>query len=466
LTVEIRIGDCLEHLRNMPDESVHCVITSPPYWGLRCYGVDGQLGLEPTLGEHIDRLVEVFREVRRVLRKDGTVWLNYGDCYATSPNGRSAKDTKAAGGDDRTFRDKPFSTVGAVYDPQGGSRGGGFRGNNRHNSKATPGGRIVSGGSLKPKDLAMMPARVALALQADGWWIRSDIIWVKPNPMPESIKDRPTNAHEHIFLLAKSGRTQLWRARDTLEWSYSPDLSEKVTVNGKERNRWQGFDYYYDHEAVKVSASPDTHARYARGRSDDHKWADGGPGNQTIAKSFDHMRKPVSGCPTGDGKHTAIEHNKDQRKRGNPPRHLKYDSNHATLDDFPRDQGRNLRNVWTVATAPFSEAHFATFPPALVEPCIKAGCPEGGTVLDPFGGAGTVGLVADRLGRNAILIELNESYARMAKQRIETDAGMFSQVALAPDGQSQQQPAPPEKAGECRDDSAPLPQGGAGGANA
>ena len=433
MTVEIRIGDCREQLRAMANESVHCVVTSPPYWGLRCYGVEGQLGLEPTLGEHIETLVEVFREVRRVLRKDGTVWLNYGDCYATSPNRRSAKDTKAAGGDDRTFRDKPFSTVGPIYDPEGGSKGGGYRGNNRHNSKATPGGRIVSGGSLKPKDLAMMPARVALALQDDGWWIRSDIIWHKPNPMPESIKDRPTNAHEHIFLLSKRAR------------------------------------YYYDHEAVKEPYRDVEDANGFRGgsytegeagsrKTKGNKRRPGQPNSpQSIKSPYGQgftrraemaseesarppstrphtgltkaAQKRVSGCPTGDGKHTAIEHNKGQRKRGQPPRHQQYDTGHRTLDEYPRDQGRNLRNVWTVATAPFSEAHFATFPPALVVPCIKAGCPEGGTVLDPFGGAGTVGLVADRLGRNAILIELNPDYAAMARRRIEQDAGMFAEVA-------------------------------------
>ena len=160
MTVRILIGDVRAMLATLPDESVHCVVTSPPYWGLRDYGIAGQLGLEPTLGEHLEAMVAVFRDVRRVLRKDGTCWVNYGDCYATSPNGRSAAATKATGNDDRTFRDKPFSTIGPVYD--------------QHYS--TPRGHFA-GGYLKPKDLCMIPNRLAIALQDDGWWVRSEIIW-------------------------------------------------------------------------------------------------------------------------------------------------------------------------------------------------------------------------------------------------------------------------------------------------
>jgi DNA modification methylase len=200
---------------------------------------------------------------------------------------------------------------------------------------------------LKPKDLIGIPWRVALALQADGWWLRSDIIWHKPNPMPESVTDRPTSAHEHVFLLAKSER------------------------------------YFFDAASVRESGKPESAERY---------------------------RYAFSGAPEG---------------RTDPNGHERIVP--EGLREF--DGQRNIRNVWTIATQPFSEAHFATFPPALIEPCIKAGCPEGGTVLDPFGGAGTTGLVADRLKRNAILIELNPEYADMAKRRIERDAGMFAQVA-------------------------------------
>jgi DNA modification methylase len=198
MTVSVLTGDCREVLRTLPDESVHCVVTSPPYWGLRDYGVVGQLGLEPSLAEHVETMRSVFAEVRRVLRADGTLWLNYGDSYATAPNGRSAADTKAAGRDDRTFRDKPFSTVG---------------------------------NGLKAKDLCGTPWGVAFALQADGWWLRSDIIWSKPNPMPESITDRPTKAHEYVFLMSKSER-YFYDAEAIKERSITNDPRRPYTSEG------------------------------------------------------------------------------------------------------------------------------------------------------------------------------------------------------------------------------------------
>lgn len=275
-------GDCRTILPTLADESVHCVVTSPPYWGLRDFGGDEQLGLEPTPEEHVANMVEVFREVRRVLRHDGVLFLNYGDSY-------------------------------------------------------------------QDKQLVGMPWRVAFALQADGWWLRQDIIWHKPNPMPESVRDRCTKAHEYLFLLAKSKR------------------------------------YYFDVDAIREQTdNMSSWAEYAA--ADGHNLPHG---NLSM------------GAKAGFG---------------------------AMQDNLTHPLGRNKRSVWTIATAPFSEAHFATFPPALVEPCIKAGCPVGGTVLDPFAGAGTVGLVADRLGRDAILIELNPAYAAMASTRIEGDAPLFAQV--------------------------------------
>jgi DNA modification methylase len=303
--VRILTGDCRAILPTLASGSVHCVVTSPPYWGLRNYGVAGQLGIEASYTDYVEAMRAVFAEVRRVLRADGTLWLNMGDCYATQVNGRSAADTKALGNDNRTFRDKPFSTIG---------------------------------NGLKPKDLCGLPWRVAFALQADGWYLRSDIIWSKPNPMPESAKDRPTRAHEYVFLMSKSER------------------------------------YFYDQDAIREELT---------GRVDS-------------IRSF-----------------------------GNNPN--RNDSNVAewALDG---SVGRNKRTVWQIPTAPFAKAHFATFPPALIEPCIKAGCPQGGTVLDPFGGAGTTGLVADRLGRDAILVELNPAYAAMAEARIRADSPLFAQV--------------------------------------
>jgi site-specific DNA-methyltransferase (adenine-specific) len=314
-------GDCREVLRELPAESVHCVVTSPPYWGLRDYGtatweggdadcdhvmsralkrdnnggmppagegtrgtqsstassvllfrdacgkcgarrVDAQLGLETTPEAYVAAMVDVFREVRRVLRDDGTLWLNLGDSYAAA---RSYQ-----------VRDNKHTDVGNTM------------------ASSVPEG-------LKPKDLVGIPWRVAFALQADGWYLRSDIVWAKPNPMPESVTDRPTKSHEYVFLLAKSAR------------------------------------YFFDADAVRETSS----------------------------------------------------------------------------DDF----GRNIRSVWTIATAPYPGAHFATFPPKLVEPCVKAGCPVGGVVLDPFAGTGTVGMVAQSLSRRAVLIELNPEYLRQCLAR-------------------------------------------------
>jgi DNA modification methylase len=398
VTVRILIGDVRAKLAELPADSVDCVVTSPPYWGLRDYGVAGQIGMEATLGEHLDVMVEVFDAVRRVMKPEGTLWLNYGDCYATKPNGRSAAATKAQGRDDRTFRDKPFSTAGpiCVPDPRDDDRRGSqstLTGSPPHHTPA----RILSGGTLKPKDLCMVPNRLAIRLQDAGWWVRSEIIWGKPNPMPDSSgRYRPSTAHEKIFLLTKSAAS------------------------------------LYDSEAVRMPA---------QSGADDWKEPDnwdttvgeGGHGNVLRVGRAKNAPAPksVGGPP------------QSARKRGVGPRHAAHAAtNHLTLDNFPRGEGRLLRNfepdlsaivppeVWEIATAAFSEAHFATFPPALASTCILAGCPVGGTVLDPFGGAGTTGLVADRLQRDAILIELNPEYAELARRRINNDAGgLFGEVA-------------------------------------
>jgi DNA modification methylase len=306
VSIRIETGDCLEVLRGLPPcFRVNCCVTSPPYFGLRDYGHAGQIGLEQTPDEYVAKLVAVFREVRRVLRNDGTLWLNLGDSYST--------DTKWGGSSGE----------------KNGEQGGGARRTMRLQTGA------------KPKDLLGIPWRVAFALQADGWYLRSDIIWHKPNPMPESVTDRPTKAHEYLFLLAKSQR------------------------------------YYYDAAAI---AEP---AAYAGAATNDF-------GQSAVGMGI---------TPTGNAKPGTVYTVKDTR---------------------------NKRTVWTVSPSPFAGAHFATFPPDLIEPCIKAGCPVGGTVLDPFGGAGTTGLVADRLQRNALLIELNPEYAAMARDRIINDAPLFA----------------------------------------
>jgi DNA modification methylase len=287
----------------MEPESVHCVVTSPPYWGLRDYGVPGQLGLEPTPKEYVADMVAVFREVRRVLRADGTVWLNLGDSYA-----RQGGKTDGL----------PRHWDGRENDPSG-----------MHAKRS-----LASEFGAKPKDLIGIPWRVAFALQADGWYLRSDIIWAKPNPMPESVTDRPTKSHEYVFLLSKSAR------------------------------------YFYDADAVRE--------------------ADGGRGSGQVARKY---RIDAGGNP-------------------NHPGNQGY-----AVPWEPNSAGRNLRSVWTIATQPYPGAHFATFPEALVEPCVKAGCPEGGVVLDPFAGSGTTGRVANRLSRRAVLIELKPDYIDQAMLR-------------------------------------------------
>jgi len=305
---EIKQGDALSVLKTMPEQSVHCCVTSPPYWGLRDYGVEGQIGLERTPEEYVDKLVQVFREVRRVLRDDGTLWLNLGDSY----NGSGG-----AGGD---------------YNP-----GGLKEGQPKYPGRKVPG--------LKPKDLIGIPWMVALALRNDGWYLRSDIVWHKPNAMPESVTDRPTRAHEYIFLLSKSPK------------------------------------YYYDYEAIKEPAAYD-------GRKD------------TLLKGSPKYEKDVLPGQVG---HSMAAKGHERWKKNERGEYV-----------------RNKRSVWTVPTKPFPEAHFAVYPPALITPCILAGCPVGGTVLDPFAGSGTTLLVATQHHRKSIGIELNPEYIEIAKRRLNS----------------------------------------------
>jgi DNA modification methylase len=290
---------CQGDARALPfaDKSVHCCVTSPPYFGLRDYGVAGQLGLEQAPDAYVAGMVAVFREVWRVLRDDGTCWINIGDSYA-SASACSRRNVIGNGSPDADTQ-RPNRLTG----------------------------------DLKEKDLIGIPWMLAFALRADGWYLRSDIIWSKPNPMPESVTDRPTKAHEYLFLLSKRER------------------------------------YYYDAEAIAETSSTNDPRR---------------PYTSNGAKALDGRAEWKSGQPR-DGV------------------------------DFST---RNRRSVWTVTTSPFPEAHFATYPPALIEPCILAGSPVGGTVLDPFTGSGTTGEVAIRHGRNFVGVELNSDYITIAKKRI------------------------------------------------
>lgn len=494
MTVTILAGDCREILKQMPDASVHCCVTSPPYYGLRDYGVDGQMGLEPSLHDYIAEMVAVFREVRRVLRDDGTCWLNIGDSYAGSWGAQDRRDT---------FSDDPIWHGSQIKNHPKWARNTGS----------------IRDIWLKPKDMMMVPSRLAIALQDDGWWLRKDIIWHKPNPMPESINDRPTSSHEHVFLLAKSGTTQFWTHRDGGGARAQPDPDYRWISRATQEevpacppgwpeddatrkawrrvNLWEGADYFYDGEAVRESRTSKEDAGEFRGGSYVRdNLANDELGKRTVIGNR-RLNVPCA-WDRGQGSHGTIH--RDGRTE-------------AEYQDAPERAGRNLRDVWTIASVPFREAHFATFPPRLAEICILAGTSARGccsvcgapwarivamgepdadaqrasggdtageyhgastkghaaagvqdasavkarilagmrerttigwsptcecrdasgkphaivhcTVLDPFGGAGTTGLVAARLQRSAILVELNADYVAMARRRISEDAPLL-----------------------------------------
>lgn len=407
VTSRILVGDCRDVLRTLADESVHCVVTSPPYWGLRDYGVAEQIGLERDIGTYVEKIVDVFREVRRVLRSDGTLWLNLGDSYAGS--GRGGNPTEETS----TLEGSQASQQASMVKRTRGSQlPAGF-----HEAARQEGaiGRawVPPPLGLKQKDLVGMPWRIAFALQADGWWLRQDIIWSKPNPMPESVTDRCTKAHEYLFLLSKSER------------------------------------YYFDQEAISEPTGWDpSNTKMPDG------WDTGAGGHGAFHRQGrEKGKRHLPGDKTHRGKE--LYDAGDERHRTKAGLVDYATKQRSALDNFKREvlkraevfpgqsvgtirpmradsdydtARRNKRSVWTVATQPFKEAHFATFPPALIEPCILAGCPEGGTILDPFGGAGTTALVADRLQRHSILIELNPEYAEMARQRIRKDSPLLAVV--------------------------------------
>jgi DNA modification methylase len=318
--IDIRVGDCRNVLKELPSNYFHTCVTSPPYWGLRDYGSDGQLGLEKTPKEFVDNLVKVFREVKRVLRDDGTVWLNLGDSYASNGTYINKWLKKDKNKDKQHLHTK--------------------------NADRYKDRKAYRSNIIKPKDLIGIPFRVAFALQEDGWYLRQDIIWHKPNPMPESVQDRCTKSHEYIFLLSKSK------------------------------------NYYFDNESIRESIKESN-------------------------KGFISARARTASGALG-GKN---QHNMEKR-------------------EYSEIKGANKRSVWTVTTKPYKEAHFATYPPDLIEPCILAGCLENGNVLDPFGGSGTTALVADRLNRNATIIELNKNYINIADNRLYNDAPLFTKVKV------------------------------------
>lgn len=335
MSVKILIGDVREQLRTLATDSINCCVTSPPYWGLRDYGVDGQIGLESTPAEFIAVMVDVFEEVRRVLRPDGTCWINMGD-------------------------------------------------------------------SFKNKSLVGMPWRLVLALMDAGWLLRRDIVWHKPNPMPESCLDRPTTAHEYIFLLTRS--SAYFYDRDAIA---EPCVWEGV--NGETNG--VSFGHGTDAEERKRGRikMPDGWTTHSGGHGSFHK--DGREKGSAVS-ARDSFKRENSKRAVAHAGQTVGTHRPDRK------------------ESVPTGT-RNKRSVWTMATHSFTEAHFATFPPELPETCIKAGCPVGGTVLDPFFGAGTTGLVADRLQRDCIGIELNPAYAEIARKRIYADSSLFAEIEVS-----------------------------------
>ncbi len=345
-------GDAWDLASELRPESIDCIVTSPPYFGLRDYGHPGQFGLEATPAEYVEKLVDLFRRIRLALKGGGTVWLNVGDSYATG--------------------------AGKVGDcPGGGDQGARWLGQARtHKMGPTTQPNRMPLPGLKPKDLCMIPARVALALQADGWWLRQDIIWSKPNPMPESVRDRPSLSHEHVLLLTRSRR------------------------------------YYFDMDAVKepLRSGPSDLKKMAR--SEERL---GG----LVAASTDPKAKASSLTNIGRKRSVGDKQAATEALAKHGHRYEGFNKRWDAAEetgDVPG--GRFLRSVWELGTQSYRGAHFATMPPRLAERCILAGCPEGGTVLDPFMGSGTTAQVARNLGRDCIGFELNENYRPLIEKRL------------------------------------------------
>jgi len=490
MTITIYKGDCRERLKSIPDKTFHTVVTSPPYWGLRDYGTatwiggdpncphmrttkvskntitghktmfeqgsvvgdaifkticplcgavrqDSQLGVEETPQEYVANMVQVFREVKRVLRDDGTLWLNLGDTYYNyRADGKYPKQTVS-----KTKQDLPeFSTA---------------RGNKLE--------------GLKSKDLIGIPWRVAFALQEDGWYLRQDIIWHKPNPMPESVKDRCTKSHEYIFLFSKSknyyfdnesikekstessvnrlsqnienqkGSSRVPNKTNGNMFAVGDEMRNKRSVwtmdskykdDEQEREHRQGMSKTRGDKLVVTRPklpSQENFVKYIKSKTNVDVLTDYTGIKKSTIEHWFRLDKTGFSYPSRDDwmkVSTLINDNSDEFNKINEM--MTHEEYH--YDEIVTSDTRNKRSVWTVTTKPYKEAHFATYPPDLIEPCILAGCPEGGHVLDPFGGAGTTALVSDRLKRNSSLIELNDEYATITEKRLREDGGMFIDI--------------------------------------
>lgn len=356
---------------NLPlkDGTVQCCVTSPPYYGLRDYGIADQIGLEPTPDEYVSKLVAVFREVKRVLKDDGVLWLNLGDSYAGSGNG--SNDHREDGASLSKNNDK--------YKGQKPGFDFGRQGASSTVSKLERGRGTYNGNGCKPKDLIGIPWMVAFALRADGWYLRSDIIWAKPNPMPESVKDRPTKAHEYVFLLAKSQK------------------------------------YYYDNEAImEDSIYGEQHANKSTSWGTNRKHP-----NKSNVEDYAYKGE----------NHTSYVVHKNVIDDGQQPNSMHIKRMNGEQDEVYYK--KNKRSVWTITTQPFKGAHFAVMPEKLVDPCVLAGSRPGDLILDPFAGSGTVGVVAQKNGRQFIGIELNPDYVKLAEARLlSTPQSLFNQSVL------------------------------------
>ena len=504
--IDIKRGDCRDVLKTLEEKSVHTCITSPPYYGLRDYQTgtweggdpncthqrmtkiskdtstghrgmydqgnvvgdaiykttcnkcgatrkDKQIGLESTPDEYVQQMVEVFREVRRVLRDDGTVWLNLGDTYSNFKDSKSTPQTLSKGTQSEQAHEIDEG-LSVSRDP-----------------------RTLKQSGLKNKDLIGIPWRVALALQSDGWYLRQDIIWHKPNPMPESVKDRCTKSHEYIFLLSKQpnyyydyeaikekATGERWGGNKPINMNNTKDVDNqfsgltrerKMLFNERNKRSVWTVQPVKENKTYGKYKDQETEAKNRQGlhsdRGDKLIEVRNGLPDQLVLVEF--LRSKVNAKTLADNTDiplTKIEHWFRKDKAGfSYPTIEDWKKIREFIDDFSNefheidkglsdydlktdevvvDSDKNKRSVWTVTTKPFKKAHFAVFPTELIEPCVLAGCPEGGTVLDPFGGSGTTGLVADRHKRNAVLIELNNDYIDIAEDRLKDDAPLFSSV--------------------------------------